>query len=231
VILCLKRPVIFLFQYFPIFNLHQTQKHNIMKNTLLVLVALVCFGITRAQDSKKVFGSLGIGWYGVDFTRARMIGFKDDSPHKIRDEYFKAWNDVSIDVDMMKVFQKKTSFKYPNDVLRMDLARETDNLVTADDKDLTPDDIADMVKKIPQGQKKEGLGVLFIVQSFNKPAATAIMYVTFFDIATHNVLLSKMVTGKPSGGANKTAWAAAIKSVFDKVEKTEFSAWKKEANY
>ncbi|HWB64119.1 MAG TPA: hypothetical protein VG603_11450 [Chitinophagales bacterium] len=201
------------------------------KHSLLLLAAIICAGILNAQDASKVFGSNSIVWYGVDFTQAKMIGMKDESPHKIRDEYFKQWNDVIIDVDLSKVFQKALSYKDPNGVIKRDMARETDNLMGTDDQDFTADKIADIVKAIPTGQKKEGLGVVFVVQSFNKETGMATVHVTFFDIATKAVLWTKKETGKAAGGSTVKAWSAALHNILSDIQKKDFSAWKKEANY
>ena len=200
-----------------------------MKKTLLLLAAIVCAIASNAQDTKLVFGSPTIAWFGLDFTKAKMVGFTD-SPHKIRDEYFSAWN-ASVDMDLSKAFQKKAAYKDPNGINKANLARETETLVSTDDKEMSAENIAENVKQMPTGQKKEGLGVLFIVQSFNKVLDVATVHITFFDIATRKVLWTKKVTGKPSGGSPKSAWTGAIKNIIDKIEKKEFSAWKKEANY
>ncbi|MBL0310733.1 MAG: hypothetical protein IPP77_13975 [Bacteroidetes bacterium] len=202
-----------------------------MKKNLLFLLLFALIVSLHAQDTKKVFGSLNIGWYGMDFTEAKMLGFGDESPTKIKDEYFRAWNDVAIDIDMAKVFQKNTAFKDPNGITKMNLARPTENLKADEDVDFTPEFIAEMIKKTPVGHKKEGLGVTFLVQSFNKTSQVATVHVVFFDIANSSVLWSKKMTAKAGGGDNKKAWAAAMRDLFTQIQKKEFDNWRKEANY
>ena len=202
-----------------------------MKKNLILLSILICSLVLNAQDAGKVFGSQTLVYYGIDFTKAKMIGLGEESPHKIRDEYFKAWNEVTIDMDLAKTFQKNAVMKDPNGISKMNFARETETLKADDEAELSKEAIAEMVKAMPVGQKKAGVGLVFIVQSFNKTAATAITHVVFFDIADRTVLWSKKMTGKPSNGAAKTAWATALKDIFSQIEKKEFKAWKKEANY
>lgn len=202
-----------------------------MKKITLLSVLFLYITHLSAQDTKKVFGSLNIGWYGMDFTQARMLGFGDESPTKIKDECFRAWNDVTIDLDMAKVFQKNTAFKDPNGITKMNLARPTENLKADEDLEFTPEIIADMVKKIPLGQKKDGLAVTFLVQSFNKTSLTATVHVVFFDIANRSVLWSKKMTGKAGSGDIKKSWAAAMRDIFTQIQKKEFDNWRKEANY
>ncbi|MBP7390065.1 MAG: hypothetical protein KA841_06655 [Chitinophagales bacterium] len=202
-----------------------------MKKNFALLFVMALSVALQAQDTKKVFGSPTIIWYGVDLTKAKMIGMGDESPHKMQEEYFKPWNEVTVDMDLAKVFQKNAAYKDPNGINKMNLARETDNLKATEDVDLTAEQIAEQVKLIPVGQKKDGLAVTFIVQSFNKTTNLATVHVAFFDVASRSVLWLKKMTGKASGGSPAKAWAGAIKDIFNQIEKKEFSAWKKEANY
>lgn len=202
-----------------------------MKNLFLVLLVIVSALRLPAQDAGKIFGSSTVIWYGIDFTKAKVLGFGDESPHKIRDEYFKAWNDVTIDIDLAKVFQKDAAYKDPNGISKMNIARETADINTGEEVELSPEVIAEMVKQTPAGQKKVGLALVFIAQCFNKTTGTATVQVAFFDVATRKVLLLKKLTGKASGGNNKSAFTAALKDIFQQIEKKEYKAWKKEANY
>lgn len=201
-----------------------------MKKHFLFLMTLVCATALNAQDAGKVWGSLTMSWFGVDFTHVKVVGM-DDSPHKIRDEYFKAWNDVTIDIDMAKMFSKNAVYKDPNGVTKANLARETENLTGIDAPEITKETIEGMVKSMGTGNKKDGLGLVFIAESINKTSGIATVHVTFFDIATRKVIWLKKMTGKASGSNPKTAWAAAIKDIFNQIDKKEFKAWKKEANY
>ncbi len=202
-----------------------------MKKNWILLTAIICSVALHAQDTKKLFGSTTIGWYGLDFTKAKMIGFGDESPHKIQEEYFKAWNEVSIDIDLAKTFQKNSAWKDPLPISKQNLARETDMLKSTEDSDITPEIVAERIKAISTGSKKEGVGVIFIVQSFNKTSSIATVHVTFFDIATRNVLLLRKMTGKAGGGDLKKSWTSAMRDIFNQIEKKEFKNWKVESNY
>ncbi len=202
-----------------------------MKKYLFSLLILAVTTISIAQESHKVFSSPTVIWYGIDFTKAKMIGLTDDSPNKIITEYFKAWNDITIETDFAKMCQKDAAYKDPNGIIKQNLARESSTLRGTEEVELTKEEIEARVKEIPVGQKKTGLAMVFIVESFNKTAEKATVHVTFFDIATRNVLWTKKMTGKPSGGAAKAAWSAALKDILNQIEKKEFKAWKKEADY
>ena len=202
-----------------------------MKKFALLLPIIICVLALTAQDTKLVFGSPTIVWYGMDFTKAKMIGFKDESPHTIRDQYFKDWNGITLSMDLAKVFQKHTVANDIKGVTQINSARETDALLADAEVELTKANIAEEVKLLPPSQPKKGLAVVFIVQSFNKTTDLATVHVVFFDIASREVLWSKKVTAKSSGGATSKAWAGAMRTIINNIEKKDFSAWKKEANY
>src|ERR1043165_6042759 len=128
-----------------------------MKKHFLLLLMVVCVAALNAQDAGLVWSSQVLNWYGVDFTKAKMIGL-EESPHKIRDEYFKAWNDVTIDIDLAKIFMKNSATKDPNGTLKADLARETETLTGTEDVEFGKETIEGMVKQMSTGSKKAGLG-------------------------------------------------------------------------
>jgi hypothetical protein len=202
-----------------------------MKKNALLLLAVVLTLTLNAQDTKKVFGSPTLVWYGIDFTLAKMVGFGDESPTKIKDECFKPWNEVTIDMDLAKVFQKNGIIKDLTGINKQNLARETSDLKSNDEVKLTNEVIADRVKGLVLGQKKEGLGAFMIVESFNKTSGYATVHVVFFDIASRQVLWLKKLSAKSGGGSTLKAWTAALKDIFSQIEKKEYKAWKIEANY
>lgn len=202
-----------------------------MKKFIPLLLLTVFSTWLCAQDVKKVFGSPTLVWYGTDFTLAKMVGFGDESPTKIKDEYFKPWNEIVIDMDLAKVFQKNGIYRDLTGVNKQNLARETMDLKSNQEVELKPETIADRVKQLTLGQKKEGLGALMIVQSFDKNSGYATVHIVFFDIATRTVLWSKKMTGKSTGGSTLKAWTGALKDIFTQIEKKEFKAWRIEANY
>ncbi len=193
-----------------------------MKKNVLLLAALIGMVALQAQDPHKVFSSPTIGWYGFDFRNAKMIGFGDESPHKIKDEYFKAWGDVTIDLDLAKVFKKNSAVKDPGGLLKLNMARETGSLKGDEAVEFSREKIDEIAQTIPTGLKKDGLAVSFIVESFNKTTGVATVHVTFIDIATHKVLWTKKLTGKAGGGDIKKSWSTALKDIFTQIEKKEF---------
>lgn len=73
----------------------------------------------------------------------------------------------------------------------------------------------------------EGVGVVFIVSTFNKTQEMAEFYVTFFNMKTKQVLHSERISGKPTGFGLRNYWAGAVTSVLKNIEKEYSKAWLK----
>jgi hypothetical protein len=79
-----------------------------------------------------------------------------------------------------------------------------------------------------KGNKKEGLGLSFIIESFDKPNARASLWVVFFDIESKKILLSKHCVGKPVGFGIRNYWAGAIRHIMNEIRYCKYRKWNKE---
>jgi len=77
-----------------------------------------------------------------------------------------------------------------------------------DKNHLKKEDIEKIIKEYKSDKK--GLGLVYIVDNFDKPGEDGTIWVTFFDIASKNVLLTEKFSGKPKGFGIKNYWAGAI---------------------
>ena len=102
---------------------------------------------------------------------------------------------------------------------------KVEDLVINKSYTLPESDVAKMVKKLKPAQK-EGIGLVFVVEQFNKVTESATMYVTFFDIKNSNILLQKKMTGKAGGFGLRNYWAAAVMNVM-KACKKSYPKWMK----
>lgn len=73
----------------------------------------------------------------------------------------------------------------------------------------------------------EGVGVVFIVSTFNKTQEMAEYYVTFFNMKTKEVLHSERISGEPTGFGLRNYWAGSVTSVLKTIEKEYAKAWLK----
>ena len=100
---------------------------------------------------------------------------------------------------------------------------------------LTRGKIEEIVKKYDP-KNKSGLGLVFIVESFDKTVAIADMErealgtidLVFFDIASGNVLMAKRMQGIATGFGLRNYWSRPVYEVM-KQSKKNWNRWKKEA--
>ncbi|GIV33310.1 MAG: hypothetical protein KatS3mg031_0845 [Chitinophagales bacterium] len=180
---------------------------------LTTLFALFCFLIcaqqTQAQSKKLI-------WYGLDFTKAKMIGslgFSD--PEKIRDYYFDAWNALILNekekYDIAKFYKKPVAY----DISRV---KERNNTVDAfeliidDSYSITEEDVRQVVKNYVGG---EGVGLLYVVESFDKTKEKAYIWVVLFNASSGEIIKTARFAGKPGGFGLRNYWAGAILDIME----------------
>ncbi len=86
--------------------------------------------------------------------------------------------------------------------------------------------VSKVISKLGHGEKTEGIGVTFVVESFNKSTDEASIYVAVFDIKTKNVLILERIIGKPMGIGLRNFWAGAVKHVIKQITTDYYSKWR-----
>ena len=202
-----------------------------MKKSFLFLVTVLSIFFLSAQDAKIIFNAEKIVFYGLDFTKAKFA-LPDAKPDDIKNNLFKQWNDnVFSDngrFNKESAFKKLTVYGEPSVVEKRNATVNASGLTEKYEKPLAKTDIQNVISEYLGGTRKDGLGVVFIVESFSKKDKKGIADVVFFDIASHKVLLSKQMTGEPRGGGLNNFWMGAIQVMFDNMANGEFEVWKKE---
>lgn len=207
-----------------------------MKKIILFALLFAGVSVTKAQDAKKVFTTTDIVWYGMDFTKAKFVGGFDQiqgagavTGTDMRNRWVPGWNTLMLNepqnFDLRKTFRKDNIYNDINSVTDLNSKLDADKCMTYNEGKIEKSEIEGMVKKYT-GDKKEGVGLVFIIENFNKGTQTANVYVTFFDIGTKKVLLCEKIDGKAVGIGMRNYWAGAIKSVLKQVEKELYNNWK-----
>jgi len=216
------------------------------KNTWLIafLLTVVSSLPAVAQSTKAdIFsGSAKITWLGLDFTQTRFIGMaeakimgigkKDNiTPEQFRDEYTLGWNRLFVTEQQKYDVAESihhSSVDYALDVAKSSNAKaKFDKLYTDNPSDFKLLDEA-KITSIVKGydfQNKEGIGYIFFVSGMNKGIDKAGVWITFVDMKTKTVLLTKYYEGKPGGFGLKNYWAKAFLNVMKDV-KSDYNGWK-----
>jgi hypothetical protein len=207
-----------------------------MKKLVALLLLAGSMSLT-AQDKSKVFSSTEAVWFGLDFTKATFVGQFDQGAGAapangldIKNKYIPAWNNLIAGeqkkYDLKKAFRKDNIIYDMNSVNELNTKIDVDNCMSFNAGKIEKSQVDEMVKKYNSSQK-EGLGLVFIVENFNKGIETASVYVTFFDIATKKILLCERMEGKAMGVGIRNHWAGSIKHILDQLDDGGvYKSWK-----
>ncbi|MBS1587496.1 MAG: hypothetical protein JSS82_18330 [Bacteroidetes bacterium] len=192
-----------------------------MKKLVLSLMALMIGAAAWAQSKADITDpSKELTWLGLDFTQLKFIGdaaqWKDAGEitnGAMRDRYFPGWNDLFVKEQKKYDVAKATNradVKYATNVTEKANNSIKNPSFFTDDANaythLTEQQVNDLVRKYDfQGNK--GLGLLFFVESMSKGKEEAAMWVTFVDMGSKKVLLTKRLTEKSGGFGFRNYWA------------------------
>ena len=204
----------------------------------LFLILGICLQI-QAQTQKDVFIKQELTWYGIDFSLAKFVGDFDNisfannkQAHQIRDEYFKSWNNVVINENSkfdIPTFYKKQSVQIDlASVEEQNLNVDSDSMMYwGNPKKLSLERIQATIEKY-KATNSSNLGLVFIVEKFDKTDESAIIHIVFFDTKSKNVLLLKKLEEKPGGIGLRNYWVKTIYNAMSDCSKY-WNKWKKEA--
>jgi len=190
----MKRTLASLFLYFAVIAA-QAQKTYSDPHDIYITDELTFYGYdfsqTKLVETKRIGEDLGqyvFGWVG--FLQER---FNDE---KIADWFRK--KKAHVDFGPTIEQNKKVNGK--------EIAVYTKNTILLDS-------IQQMVNKY-QLKEKDGIGLVVIVESFDKNTVKTSVYFTFFDIATKKVLVADYFVGKEADGYGLTAyWGTSLKGI------------------
>lgn len=204
--------------------------------TLFLLVASFIGALNQqafSQTAKDIFNStdMNVTYLGIDFTQAKVINDASAVGPDLKDRHFPGINQVVVNepkkYDLAAAFKKSIT----NDISVTEKANATidadkiKSASTSDDGRLKAADIQNVVNNYDLSGKK-GVGLVFIVEAFNKTAERGSIYVTFIDMATKKVLFTERMTGKAGGFGQRNYWAKTVYEVLDDVKKSKYKEWK-----
>jgi len=187
-----------------------------------------------SQTLKDVFtnSETPVFFYGVDFTKTKLIDDPATNVSDIRDRQFAGINAFIIaepeKFDLKSAFNRTVEHD-PTEVNSRNEKVNTEAIKSYSSSDFTrlkEADIQELIKGFDGGGKK-GVGLLFIVEAMSKSAKAMAVWVTLFDPKTRKVLMTERMEGKPGGFGFRNYWSAAIRDVIIDIKKKKYSEWKK----
>ncbi len=203
-----------------------------MKKLILIAGIFLVFSFfSKGQyTTADVFKVDNITWYGLDFSNIKLIGsagFTD--PYAIKNKFFNSWNNLIITetekYNIAGFFHKSSVANDLSIVKERNKLPDPDELVINTDYSFGEDEVKKIISEYDI-TGKEGIGLVFIMESFNKTEERGYMWITFFNIETKEVLLSKKMNGKAGGFGIRNYWAKSFYNVMKSIGKKEWKAWK-----
>lgn len=207
-----------------------------MKVSKVVLFGmLIATSAAIAQTKSDVFvKEVPVTWLGLDFTSAKLIGDRErygsgsDVLHLMD-----AWNQLILtEQDKFDVAKAISRIKVENVVeVTKEHNAELDvlSMFSDDEKDYLHIKMSD-VEEIIAGydfRDLSGIGLMFVVESFNKINVEGSVWITFINLGTKEVLFTERLVAPPSGMGLRNYWAGCIYEILTKIRKKEFEMWRK----
>ncbi|GGM85769.1 hypothetical protein GCM10010967_17460 [Dyadobacter beijingensis] len=204
----------------------------------LLLIAFVLFNAATIASADNTMADLLAGktklvFLGLDFTQAKYIGkagFMD--AQAIQNQHIVSWNNL-IELEPKK-FSLQKAFNLKDDqykskvedMVKLNKAVNVEKNITDDEYSITEDQVKKSVAKYALSEK-EGIGVVYVVESLNKSAEKLIAWVTFIDLATKKVIHTEKVEGKAGGFGFRNYWAGGVYKINQEIDKSLYKKWSK----
>jgi hypothetical protein len=209
-----------------------------MKKFLLIAFVLVNAALGTVAKADNTMADLFSGksklvFLGLDFTQAKYIGkigFTD--PMAIQNQHIVSWNNL-IELEPKKFsLQKAFSLKddqYKSkveDMVALNKSVNVEKNITDDEYSITEDQVKKSVAKYSLSEK-DGIGVVYVVESLNKNAEKLVAWVAFIDLATKKVIHTEKVEGKAGGFGFRNYWAGGVYKINQEIDKSLYKKWSK----
>lgn len=206
-----------------------------MKQIVMPLMALmISVSAASAQTAKDVFDrSVKLTYLGIDFTKARIVGDAAAKTDEIVDRQYTIINQKVVNepkkFDVAGAFNREEVGTDIGPVNRRNEKIDPDKIKSDNSDDyqaLKPEDITALVKGFDFAGKS-GIGILIVMEGFNKTKKQLSSYVTLVDMKTKKVLFTDRVEGELGMAFSyANVYLTGIKKVIDSIEKKKFKEWK-----
>ena len=185
-----------------------------MKKSFIVIVISIMFSIPLFSQNKfsknDILKAKEIVVYGLDFSNTIILHESEKHVAIIENDYYPAFND--------RFFVQE--FNALKTVIKADLIGNADFTRTLNlnrEKKYTIYDQTVISKIINEYKtpEKEGIGLIFIVKSFDKPNKCVELFPAFFDIATKQVIWTSEYQGSGGGHGLDKYWGDKL---FDAID-------------
>jgi len=170
--------------------------------------------------ANEVFFRQDLFYYGYDLTYLRLSNPKKmGKSMQLIQEYFNDWNNEfnkNAGFNKLSSWMGKRSMIMGTPVFNNYNKRDFNNFVEYGNFCISYQDLQEIVDSYVLNEQ-QGIGMVINLVNFNKDREYAMAYVTFFDIASREILLAVLVTGEAGGSGMVGHWAGAVEDAVRKI--------------
>ncbi len=202
--------------------------------TLAVLIISIHnYGLSQSRQDIFVRNGPRIVWLGLDFTQVRLLGPLGTVDESELISLFDDINMVVISERSKYNFEaalRKDEVPYNLEIVKMlnsglDPGKAVAYSSNNEEPRLNEEAISVLVKQY-RTENKEGIGLVFFMETFDKTREKGTMWVTFFTLADRNVLFTERMSGNANGISFRNHWVRTVYEVIDQIRTTKYSEWR-----
>ncbi len=200
-----------------------------MKKLIIISLIGLLSSSLYSQGISKVKEATDIAWYGLDFSKAKLIGGSVDfaDVDAIINRHFESWNVIIITetkkYDISKNLGKNVTPRISKAV-ELNKQVSAEGLVTYDQNRLSKDDLQNIVSQYQEDE--DGMGMLFAVENLDKINSIVRVQIVFFEIRTGKIEYTQFMEGKSKKTVSfRNVWAGGIHKIIKSIKK-EYPTWK-----
>ena len=188
-----------------------------------------------SQSVEDIFKRTGekVVWLGVDFTQVKLLGPLGTVDKEELIPLFEDMNRVIISERTKYNFEtalRKDEVPYDLEVVtRLNSAIEPGKIISYSSVDaegrLSEEAISVLIKQYKIA-KPEGIGLVFFMETIDKPREKGTMWVTFFNLQDRNILFTEKMSGTAGGISFRNHWATTVYNVINKIRDTKYREWR-----
>ena len=176
--------------------------------SFLISIPLFC---QKSFSKDDILKAKEIIVYGLDFSNTIIIHESEEHVTTIENDYYPMFNDLFF-VNKLNELQTKVKAKLiSNGELTKKLNLKREKKYTIYDQTVVSKIVSDYVTS-----EEAGIGLVFIVKSFDKPGKCVKLFPAFFDIASKQMIWTMEITGNGGGYGLNKFWGEKL---FDAIDR------------
>lgn len=194
---------------------------------LCILLAIAFFHTGLfAQLSEEDVHSEGTEsyWLGLDFSQFKIRG-EDVTPEKLK-EFMVGWNSLILKEEekynLEELFHKEKVEREIDPALeKLDALNPEERIADgiSGEHKLEEDQVKEVANSYKMKDKEGALGILFVMEEFNKIKEYGSMHVVFLDLGSGEIVKSERLQTEPGGIGFRNYWARTYYNGMREIQK------------